>query len=327
MVVIIPSLDALSVYHGLENASVIKLNDVLIVKYGMFVTQYEYMVTEIMNKIFPDLVPTPVSFIRHSGISIIVMKKLPGVTLNEYIQAGATVEQVHQVCDEIRSFIVKLRNLDPDEIDPSGQHGTVRGIVQCESGLDLDKLARGFLRTGPPSVLLEQPDVMRELAGSTFDMDMLSKEIASGCKLVVTHGDLLPCNILVHNDHLSGIIDWEWAGIYPSCWERGVTDRNALFSGSLDRFVRAKQQPVPIRFIHHTHSMHTLQLVRKYSFPLIDWELRTKSGTLPSFTSYRIVGSVGAFMYEETSSFGIKDSNAPIEKTQSLGSTTSILKR
>ncbi|WVN90273.1 uncharacterized protein L203_105509 [Cryptococcus depauperatus CBS 7841] len=155
MVVISPSLDALSVYHGLENASVIKLNDVLIVKYGMFVTQYEYMVTEIMNKIFPDLVPTPVSFIRHSGISIIVMKKLPGVTLNEYIQAGATVEQVHQVCDEIRSFIVRLRNLDPDEIDPSGQHGTVRGIVQCESSLDLDKLARGFLRTGPPSVLLE----------------------------------------------------------------------------------------------------------------------------------------------------------------------------
>ncbi|WVO18510.1 hypothetical protein L204_106229 [Cryptococcus depauperatus] len=220
MVVISPTLDALSVDYGIDDASVIKLNDKLIVKYGIYVSQYEYMVTEIMNKFFPDLVPTPVSFTRHSGISVIIMEKLRGVTLDEYIGAGATVEQVHQVCDEIRSFLVKLRNLDPDEIDPSGQHGTVRGIVQCNSGLDHDNLAHGFLRPGPPSVLLEQQDIVREVGGSTFDMDVLSREIASGCKLVVTHSDLLPCNILVHNDHLSGIIDWEWAGIYPSCWER-----------------------------------------------------------------------------------------------------------
>ncbi|WVO18020.1 hypothetical protein L204_105718 [Cryptococcus depauperatus] len=243
MVVISPTLDALSVDSGIENASVIKLNDELIVKYGIYVSQYEYMVTEIMNKIFPDLVPTPVSFTRHSGISVIIMEKLPGVTLSEYIRAGATVEQVHRVCDEIRSFLVKLRNLDPDEIDPSGQHGTVRGIVQCNSGLDHDKLARGFLRTGPPEVLLEQQDIVRELGGSTFDMDVLSREIASGCKLVITHGDLLPCNILVHNDHLSGIIDWERAGIYPSCWERCVTDRNVSV-GFRDRSLIQRYMPL-----------------------------------------------------------------------------------
>ncbi|WVN88294.1 uncharacterized protein L203_103499 [Cryptococcus depauperatus CBS 7841] len=203
MVVISPTLDALSVYRGIDSHSVIKLNDELIVKYGIYVSQYEYMVTEIMNKIFPDLVPTPVSFTRHSGISVVIMEKLPGVTLDEYIGAGATVEQVHQVCDEIRSFLVKLRNLDPDVIDPSGQHGTVRGTVLCDSGLDHDKLAYGFL-TGPPEALLEQQDIVRDLGGSTFDMDVLSREIASGCKLVITHGDLLPCNILVHNDHLWG---------------------------------------------------------------------------------------------------------------------------
>ncbi|WVN90879.1 uncharacterized protein L203_106122 [Cryptococcus depauperatus CBS 7841] len=60
--------------------------------------------------------------------------------------------------------------------------------------------------------------------------------------------------------------------------------------------------------------MHTLQLVRKNSFPLIHWELRTQSGTLPSFTSYRIVGSVGAFAYEKSST-GVQDSDTLINNT------------
>jgi thiamine kinase-like enzyme len=36
---------------------------------------------------------------------------------------------------------------------------------------------------------------------------------------VFTHCDLNPTNILVREDKIVGIIDWEFAGWYPSYWE------------------------------------------------------------------------------------------------------------
>ena len=38
-------------------------------------------------------------------------------------------------------------------------------------------------------------------------------------KVYLTHGDLLPHNILVEGSKITGIIDWETAGYYPEFWE------------------------------------------------------------------------------------------------------------
>ena len=38
-------------------------------------------------------------------------------------------------------------------------------------------------------------------------------------KILYTHGDLKHHNILVHNGHISGCIDWESAGWYPEYWD------------------------------------------------------------------------------------------------------------
>lgn len=37
--------------------------------------------------------------------------------------------------------------------------------------------------------------------------------------IVYTHGDLKHHNIMIHNGHISGFIDWESAGWYPEYWE------------------------------------------------------------------------------------------------------------
>ena len=37
--------------------------------------------------------------------------------------------------------------------------------------------------------------------------------------MVFTHGDLMPHNIMIHDGHISGIIDWECAGWFPDYWE------------------------------------------------------------------------------------------------------------
>jgi thiamine kinase-like enzyme len=36
---------------------------------------------------------------------------------------------------------------------------------------------------------------------------------------VFTHGDLNPFNILVRDDRVVGIVDWEFSGWYPDYWE------------------------------------------------------------------------------------------------------------
>ncbi|KAJ5212663.1 Aminoglycoside phosphotransferase [Penicillium cinerascens] len=38
-------------------------------------------------------------------------------------------------------------------------------------------------------------------------------------KIVLTHADLSPRNIIVKGDKITGIIDWEMAGFYPEYWE------------------------------------------------------------------------------------------------------------
>ena len=38
-------------------------------------------------------------------------------------------------------------------------------------------------------------------------------------KIVMTHGDLHPRNIIIKNYKIAAIIDWEHAGFYPEYWE------------------------------------------------------------------------------------------------------------
>ncbi|KAF9234081.1 hypothetical protein BU15DRAFT_53061, partial [Melanogaster broomeanus] len=43
--------------------------------------------------------------------------------------------------------------------------------------------------------------------------------LPDGALVYLTHGDLLPRNILVDGSRITAIIDWETAGFYPEFWE------------------------------------------------------------------------------------------------------------
>lgn len=59
-----------------------------------------------------------------------------------------------------------------------------------------------------------------------------------------THGDLSSFNIIVKDDKITGIIDWETAGWYPHYWEytraSRVSPQNAWWVDYLDRFLEPK---------------------------------------------------------------------------------------
>ncbi|KAI0691959.1 hypothetical protein C8T65DRAFT_550662, partial [Cerioporus squamosus] len=41
-----------------------------------------------------------------------------------------------------------------------------------------------------------------------------------------SHGDLQPSNIMVHEGHIVGIIDWAEAGWYPYCWDADILHKS-----------------------------------------------------------------------------------------------------
>lgn len=52
----------------------------------------------------------------------------------------------------------------------------------------------------------------------TFTENLLS-QLPRDASITFTHGDLLPKNIMVDGTTITGIIDWETGGFYPSYWE------------------------------------------------------------------------------------------------------------
>ncbi|KAK3695935.1 hypothetical protein LTR37_018230 [Vermiconidia calcicola] len=63
-------------------------------------------------------------------------------------------------------------------------------------------------------------------------------------ELVFTHGDLSSLNILVRDDKVVGLVDWETAGWYPAYWEfttaSQVNFRNTFWAGYVDRFLEPR---------------------------------------------------------------------------------------
>lgn len=45
------------------------------------------------------------------------------------------------------------------------------------------------------------------------------RALSTDHKIVLTHGDLAPRNILVHEGEVVAILDWEMSGYYPEYWE------------------------------------------------------------------------------------------------------------
>lgn len=80
----------------------------------------------------------------------------------------------------------------------------------------------------PTSSITEFFDWARQFAlASGISYDSWDSEIAPHIRLdsriVLTHGDLLPRNILVRDGHLAAIVDWELAGWWPEELEAAVT--------------------------------------------------------------------------------------------------------
>ncbi|KAL9092523.1 MAG: hypothetical protein Q9165_004327 [Trypethelium subeluteriae] len=153
----------------------------------------------------------------HAPVSIL-MTRVPGKPLGE-IYKIMTDEERKTVFAELRSILCVMRRW-------SHPWGGERICSVTGAGIRSVRVPNHLI--GPcESEAQFNKDLIRVASDHSFpSRDAFEEKFACAKKMdtmhhpiVFTHGDLKHHNIMVHNGHVSGFIDWESAGWYPDYWE------------------------------------------------------------------------------------------------------------
>lgn len=158
----------------------------------------------------------------HKGSSYIVMSRIKGHEV-AHGWLDRSKESKAKILDQLRGMIAELRSVPvPEET----------GVESINGGPIYDGRAPYILYMGPFSTVRQFHDALIQPMRLDVDynlhpdneIDRAFIELAnfywySGDELVLTHGDLSSHNILVQEDTVVGIVDWDMAGWFPPYWE------------------------------------------------------------------------------------------------------------
>lgn len=220
--------------------SVLMLTDKLCVKYGRRVHLSEASTLHFISKHTSIPVPKVYCAFVYSGRTYIVMERIKG----DIIASGwlkRSEESRARLLSQLKTMILEMRELQPPEN---------RGVASVDGGSIFDSRISGSLRHGPFGTI---QDFHRHLRmGMEFDptfdsevQDMMKQQDNNTWPLKFTHGDLSSLNILVRDDTVVGIIDWETAGWFPAHWKYTsacqANPQNSFWINEIDKFL----QPMP----------------------------------------------------------------------------------
>lgn len=194
----------------------------LLVKYGLGVVPNEATVMQLIARSTAIPVPRVVDCVTWEDRTLIVQDYVNGIELAQVFRK-LDAEQLRKVGESLRTLLAQLRSIP---------HPPDAGIAAFGGGPVLDLRISMFEHPfGPFSSLrefnqallehstLEIPEDEREAFESTISPVYRCDE--ARYKIVLTHDDLHPANILVNRrDHstILAIIDWEYAAWMPEYW-------------------------------------------------------------------------------------------------------------
>lgn len=168
-------------------------------------------------------VPKVLSAFVRKGTACIVMEKIQGEELSK-IWHHISDQTRAGLLDELRQHVDELRALPPPKEFAVGSctGGPLQDFRQSRAPPPVRfgpfKTIQDFhswLRNG-----LKQGEATNMEPADLEDVDgMIARQEGPWPPPVFTHGDLNPSNILIRDDKIVGIIDWEMAGWYPHYWE------------------------------------------------------------------------------------------------------------
>ena len=166
-------------------------------------------------------VPTVYCSFVYKDRAFILMEKIRGDALPK--AWGSLPESARQkVYSQLKGMIQELRALAP----PPGT-----GVESCLGGELFDTRISRCPTFGPFKTVQDFHFWLRDgliPSGAKHNVEdgewqdikkMVAMQDAPSPPPVFTHGDLNPANIIIRGDNVVGIVDWEFAGWYPNCWE------------------------------------------------------------------------------------------------------------
>jgi aminoglycoside phosphotransferase len=157
----------------------------------------------------------------HRNRAYIVMERIQGDELPK-VWKSMSEESMGSIFEQLRKIFEVLRSLSPPNT----------GVASCVGGSLYDsRIPRGNPRFGPFKTIQEfhfwlrhdlKPEDLKaqETNQDWHDLNMMtSLQDGPWGPPCFTHGDLNPFNILVRDNKVVGIIDWEFSGWYPHYWE------------------------------------------------------------------------------------------------------------
>ncbi|KAJ2984436.1 hypothetical protein NUW54_g10513 [Trametes sanguinea] len=153
----------------------------------------------------------------HRGVTYTVMTRVPGDNMKEALMHDAmTDDAVEIVAQEVADVLNKLQTLQQPPAD-AGK------VMMSASGHDLpDPITFFEERSGPyPSItdLWVHCGSFGDLAEMKQYVEPATFEIMNADPIHYVHPDLRTYNIIVKDGHLSGIVDWQDSGWFPSSWK------------------------------------------------------------------------------------------------------------
>ncbi|OJJ48031.1 hypothetical protein ASPZODRAFT_115452 [Penicilliopsis zonata CBS 506.65] len=183
----------------------------------------EYTTLQFLQNHRPSIpAPRPLGLVRMSGITLIFITYTASKTLDD-VWKGLDHAQKSSISNQLDMILKDLRSIP---YDPELPLGGVAG----EGCKDI----RRHLRTSdkPIKTIIEFEDFLSsspQAHSSIFvellrQLSLLSQSQTSLLKVVFTHGDLRPDNIMIEMGEdnqltVSGLLDWEYSGFYPEYYE------------------------------------------------------------------------------------------------------------
>ncbi|KAL4899898.1 hypothetical protein BDW74DRAFT_171162 [Aspergillus multicolor] len=133
--------------------------------------------------------------------TMILMKRIPGEPLSK-VWPSLSTDEKESIAKQTAEHPLELRKLQSDQIQALGGRPVYANFLFKEKQ-DNAEMQRGF------------GESIQRLCESNSE---------SACHppspiVTFTHGDLTNVNIMVDNEFVTGIIDWETAGYFPVWWK------------------------------------------------------------------------------------------------------------
>ncbi|KAF8055452.1 kinase-like protein, partial [Lyophyllum atratum] len=204
--------------HKLFGRQITCLDGRVVVKSGPNVDPAEYCLLAYLQKHCPGVrAPEPLGFVVLGHQSYLFMSRIPGVTLYSRWPSMSDIQK-ESVCSQLDAMLSDLHSLSWTPGTPLGSLTAphtckdARLSTRTSAAINSESEFNDFLLRNPREHI------------STSYMKWLRTYLVDDHRIVLSHGDLNPKNIILLDGKddsisVSGIIDWEMGGWYPEYWD------------------------------------------------------------------------------------------------------------